>query len=77
MPSLWRHIKLVAFRLGLLGTLVLSVAPAALAYVEIKSNEEVDLPEPTGPYAVGRTFYDWIDRSHEEVSPTRRTTGGS
>jgi hypothetical protein len=48
VPSLWRHIKLVAFRLGLLVTLVLLVATAALAYVEIKCNEEFDLPEPTG-----------------------------
>jgi hypothetical protein len=53
--------------MGLLIVLVLLMAAATFAYAEVKSNEEAVLPEPTGPYAVGRVSYDWVDPSREEV----------
>ena len=62
-----RTFKVVAILLSVLVALVLVVAVAGFAYAEVKSNEEVSLPEPTGPYAVGRASYDWVDSSREET----------
>ena len=33
------------------------------AYLYVSSRQLITLPAPTGPYAVGRTSFDWIDDS--------------
>ena len=44
--------------LVLLGVLAIVVLVASL-WIEHRS--QVTLPAPTGPFAVGRTIYDWVD----------------
>lgn len=34
--------------------------------VHFKERREVELPKPSGPYAVGRSLFDWTDRSRED-----------
>lgn len=38
-----------------------------LIFLEIKRHQALVLPAPTGPYAIGRVSYDWIDSSREEI----------
>jgi hypothetical protein len=66
--SLLRRLpKIVAVVLSSLVGLLAVVAASVFAYGEAESNRMTYLPEPTGPYAVGRVSYHWIDRSREEV----------
>src|SRR5215211_6751393 len=67
MSLLVRVLKVFATVLVAVVALVVVAAAAVFAYAEVRSNEEVVLPEPTGPYAVGRVSYHWIDRSREET----------
>jgi len=62
-----RSLKMVAVVLGVLVGLVAVAAASAFAYGHAESNRTTSLPEPTGPYAVGRVSYDWVDRSREET----------
>jgi hypothetical protein len=64
---LLRLFKVAASVLGVLVAQVLLVAAAGFVYVEVESKAEVALPEPTGPYAVGRASYDWVDPSPRGV----------
>ena len=42
------------------------VIVACLAFVEIRRHQTLVLPAPTGPYAVGRMEYDWIDQQRSD-----------
>ncbi len=57
---------LVKWGLGLVTLLILSFSLLAywLAHASVRP---VVLPGPTGPYAVGRTFFDWTDEARQEV----------
>ena len=37
-----------------------------LGYLWWQNNRQVLLPAPTGPYAVGRVGYDWVDETRAE-----------
>ena len=49
------------------------VIVACLAFVEIRRHQTLVMPAPTGPYAVGRMEYDWIDQQRSD--PPRRRAG--
>ena len=60
--------------LGGAGVLVLLVG-GLVVWLLVQRNRAVALPAPTGPYAVGRAAYDWVDPAREDpfVAPgTRR-----
>lgn len=63
-----KHIALRFLRLLaiLAGALVLLLAASYLG-LEIAHNQPVTLPPPTGPYAVGRTAVDWVDKDRMET----------
>jgi predicted dienelactone hydrolase len=51
--------------------LLVLLVPAALAvsgvtYVVLRHHQPLALPTPTGPYALGRSEYDWIDPSRDD-----------
>ena len=46
---------------------ILLLVAAAPVRSEQGSPAAIDLPRPTGPYAVGRVSYDWIDTTRPEV----------
>ena len=49
-------------------------AMSGVAYLEISRNQTVVLSDPTGPYQVGRTAYDWVDDAREDpLAPTGGT----
>lgn len=52
----------------ILALIALALVGGALVtiYLIRRSTRIVVLPAPTGPYAVGRTFYDWVDTLREE-----------
>lgn len=59
--------------LAALGIVVGSVLVFWLMRASVRA---VTLPEPTGPYPVGRTCYDWIDASRQELfAPTPAASG--
>ncbi len=60
----WRK-KLGRILLILLLVLVL-VAISLVTFVEIRHQQTLVLPTPTGPYAVGRMEYDWTDQSRTD-----------
>jgi predicted dienelactone hydrolase len=64
----------------ILALIVLGLVLAALlAWFLIRgSTRPVALPDPTGPYAVGRVSYDWVDESRREVfAPTEAASGSA
>jgi predicted dienelactone hydrolase len=63
VPKL-KHLIRVILRLGLVATLggVLGLG-LLIGYLSIQRNTPLSLPAPSGPYAVGRTLYDWVDTS--------------
>lgn len=66
-----RSFRVAAITLATLIALILVAATVAFAYAQLRSNEKVALPDPTGPYAVGRASYDWVDRSRAETFTKR------
>ncbi|HYX49678.1 MAG TPA: hypothetical protein VE843_08040, partial [Ktedonobacteraceae bacterium] len=53
----------------LLLLLVFSII-ASVSFVEIRRNQTLVLPDPTGPYAVGRMEYEWTDQSrYDPLAP--------
>ncbi|GHO81894.1 alpha/beta hydrolase [Ktedonobacter sp. SOSP1-85] len=42
------------------------VVVGCVSYIEIQRHHMVVLPAPTGPYAVGRTAYDWTDQARND-----------
>jgi Platelet-activating factor acetylhydrolase, isoform II len=63
-----------ARRLGkvlVVGLLVVTVAMGTfLGVVTLRRLQPVELPKPTGPYAVGRLTYDWVDRGRADTLAT-------
>lgn len=57
---LWRGL-LIASIIG-----ILAIA-SILLVVEIRHNSTVNLPMPSGPYAIGRVLYDWTDYARPEI----------
>jgi hypothetical protein len=51
--------------LGGAGALVLLVG-VLVVWLLVQRNRAVTLPAPTGPYAVGRADYDWVDPARED-----------
>ncbi|MGZ3638934.1 MAG: alpha/beta hydrolase family protein [Ktedonobacterales bacterium] len=62
--SYWRLLLKIA--LGTIALLLVAVATLSVV-VQAQRSAQVTLPAPTGPYAVGRTLYDWIDPSRAET----------
>jgi dienelactone hydrolase len=58
--------KLVKILLILLLLIVLVVA-SSIVFAEIRRNQTLVLPAPTGPYAVGRMEYDWTDQARTDA----------
>jgi predicted dienelactone hydrolase len=71
--SWFRHLPPWLVRVAIaLAALGLAAAMLAVGYVEANRNQTVVLPEPTGPYAVGRVAYDWVDAAREDsLAPSR------
>ncbi|HLX39364.1 MAG TPA: hypothetical protein VKR42_02480 [Ktedonobacteraceae bacterium] len=57
--------RLAMILLILLFALIL-IALSGLAFIEIRHQQTLVLPAPTGPYAVGRMEYDWTDQSRSD-----------
>jgi predicted dienelactone hydrolase len=75
MHSRGRWQRLVRIILLVLLVLV-ALAMSGVTYVVIRHHQPLALPAPTGPYALGRSEYDLIDRSREDpladVAGTKR-----
>ena len=54
---------------GMIALVALGLAAGVLgvAYFEVGRSQTVVLPDPTGPYPVGRTAFDWVDTSREDT----------
>ena len=75
MPKFFRKWlkRLIMIVLALLLLIVILIA-AGIAFIEIRRNQTVVLPEPTGPYAVGRMEYDWTDQARTDPLAPRADT---
>jgi len=75
MPKFFRTWlkRLILIVLALLLLIVIVIA-AGIAFIEIRRNQTVVLPEPTGPYAVGRMEYDWTDQARTDPLAPRAGT---
>jgi predicted dienelactone hydrolase len=49
-----------------LSLIVVLVVVSCLVFVEIRHQQTLVLPAPTGPYAVGRMEYDWTDQARTD-----------
>src|SRR5215813_1751199 len=47
--------------LAILASLAVLGLGALLVALSLERRSEIALPEPTGPFAVGRSTYDWVD----------------
>ena len=61
--TLRRAIRILALLLIL--TTVAMLAAAAFGW--FRHNQEVTLPQPAGPYAIGRVVFDWVDPTRPEL----------
>jgi hypothetical protein len=50
------------------------IITSCIAFVEIRRNQTLVLPTPTGSYAIGRTEYDWVDQSRNDPDAPRAGT---
>ncbi|MGZ3601685.1 MAG: alpha/beta hydrolase family protein [Ktedonobacterales bacterium] len=57
---------LLKIALGTIALLLVAIATLSLV-VQAQRSAAVTLPAPTGPHAVGRTLYDWIDPNRNET----------
>ncbi len=64
---LWRLGRIIIWLFGIGILIVVTAISAALIYSWYRHNQTVILPQPTGPYAVGRLSYDWTDQSRPET----------
>ncbi|MCX6048465.1 MAG: hypothetical protein NT075_25455, partial [Chloroflexi bacterium] len=54
-------------KIGSIGAIVAIVVVGGLViFSTVLHNKTVILPAPTGPYAVGRVAYDWVDKMRED-----------
>jgi len=61
-----RWLGRVVWGLGALVAAVLVGVGCLAGYATWRSRQVVVLPAPTGPYAVGRTMYDWVDTTRTD-----------
>lgn len=73
MPLLRRVPKTFLKVFLALAAVVVLVLIVGFAYLDITHDQMVSLPEPTGPYAVGRISYDWVDTSRPEIFTRKRS----
>lgn len=66
-----RTLVRIAVGLVILGLLVLL---AGVATAEVLRTRPVTLPEPSGPNAVGRVAYDWVDQSRDDPFAANKGT---
>src|SRR5262245_57547057 len=63
-----RTLKWVVFAFAAIGVLmILGVG----TYLWGEHNREVELPNPSGKYAVGRVSFDWVDQNRPETFTTQ------
>ncbi len=60
----WRRCRIIIIRLAFVGCVVLASDATALWILHARL---VELPDPTGPFAVGRLEYAWIDHTRRET----------
>lgn len=60
----WRRRLIIVRRLTLVACPVLAIVAVALW---LRHSCPVELPAPTGPFAIGRVEYGWLDRSRHET----------
>jgi len=60
----WKSLARIITSLAVLGLLA---TLALVTWLVIERNRPVVLPAPSGPYAVGRASYDWVDESRPET----------
>jgi dienelactone hydrolase len=60
----WKSLARIITSLAVLGLLA---TLALVTWLVIERNRPVVLPAPSGPYAVGRVSYDWVDESRPEM----------
>jgi predicted dienelactone hydrolase len=60
----WRRCRTIIIRLAFVGCLVLASGETALWVLHARP---VELPAPTGPFAIGRVEYGWIDHARRET----------
>lgn len=71
MISLWKWIKrrqkllIKVIAVLLIGSILL--VASGIVFLEVKRNQTLTLPAPTGPYAIGRVSYDWTDQTRLET----------
>jgi predicted dienelactone hydrolase len=61
-----RWMKRLVKSLLILLLLIVLVLASSIVFAEIRRNQTLVLPAPTGPYAVGRMEYDWTDQSRTD-----------
>ena len=59
-------LKKIVIGCGVVCVLFAALGIAFAAYLVISHQRPLALPAPTGPYAVGRTAYDWVDASRSD-----------
>ena len=66
--------KGLLYIIGGLAAVLLLLAAIVLVGGSIDHRFATPFPRPTGPYAVGRTMYHWVDEDHQdELAPNPRT----
>src|SRR5215475_13767925 len=69
-----RIVKVALKILVVLVATVVIVLLGGLVWLSSQVPEQVTLPLPTGPYAIGRVFFDWTDKARTDpFAPTRGT----
>ncbi len=69
---LLNFLKLLFKGISVLIGLIIIVVIVFLALLWLEHNESVILPSPTGPFAVGRKTYDWVDSTRiDSLAPVK------
>lgn len=72
--TLRRYLRRISTALGVLAFCVVFGIGLLLASLGLEHSFAVTLPKPTGPFAVGRVVYDWVDdRTVDTLAPLRGT----
>jgi predicted dienelactone hydrolase len=69
-----RWVKRLVKSLLILPLLIVLVLASSIVFAEIRRNQTLVLPAPTGPDAVGRMEYDWTDQSRTDPLAPRAGT---
>lgn len=63
---LGKLMKLIFKTIGAVTGLILLLVAGCLLFLWLEHNTAVTLPTPTGPFAVGRTTYHWVDTNRSD-----------